>query len=104
MSIRGAARVGLFIALIAAAWFGVQIQGSLAQTQSSDSPSESAKVPPQKESAPRKEAGSAIAMTLPLRMVQASATAAAEESCAPPIRASVGSRSTLTPGPPTPSP
>ena len=57
MSIRGAARVGLFIALIAAAWFGVQVQGSLAQTQSSDSPSESAKVPPQKESAPRKEAG-----------------------------------------------
>ena len=57
MSIRGAARVGLFIALIAAAWFGVQVQGSLAQTRSSDSPSESAKVPPQKESAPRKEAG-----------------------------------------------
>ena len=57
MSIRGAVRVGLFIALIAAAWFGVQVQGSLAQTQSSDSPSESAKVPPQKESAPRKEAG-----------------------------------------------
>jgi uncharacterized protein len=58
MSIRGAVRVGLFIALIAAAWFGVQVQGSLAQTRSSDSPSESAKVPPQKESAPRKEAGS----------------------------------------------
>ena len=57
MSIRGAVRVGLFIALIAAAWFGVQVQGSLAQTRSSDSPSESAKVPPQKESAPRKEAG-----------------------------------------------
>src|SRR5215469_3052400 len=57
MSIRGAARAGLFIALIATAWFGVQVQGSLAQTQSSDSPSESAKVPPQKESAPRKEAG-----------------------------------------------
>ena len=57
MSIRGAARVGLFIALIAATWFGVQVQGSLAQTRSSDSPSESAKVPPQKESAPRKEAG-----------------------------------------------
>ena len=57
MSIRGAARVGLVIALIAAAWFGVQVEGSLAQTQSSDSPSESAKVPPQKESAPRKEAG-----------------------------------------------
>jgi uncharacterized protein len=57
MSIRGAVRVGLFIALIAAAWFGVQVQGSLAQTRSSDSPSESAKVPPQKQSAPRKEAG-----------------------------------------------
>ena len=57
MSIRGAVRVGLFIALIAAAWFGVQVQRSLAQTRSSDSPSESAKVPPQKESAPRKEAG-----------------------------------------------
>ena len=57
MSIRGAVRVGLFIALIAAAWFWVQVQGSLAQTRFSDSPSESAKVPPQKESAPRKEAG-----------------------------------------------
>ena len=57
MSIRGAVRVGLFIALIAAAWFGVQVQRSLAQTRPSDSPSESAKVPPQKESAPRKEAG-----------------------------------------------
>src|SRR5215831_18904567 len=57
MSIRGAVRVGLFISLIAAAWFGAQVQGSVAQTRSSDSPSESAKVPPQKESAPRKEAG-----------------------------------------------
>ena len=59
-------RIALFFAKGAAAyahlsepgpWFGVQVQGSLAQTQSSDSPSESAKVPPQKESAPRKEAG-----------------------------------------------
>jgi uncharacterized protein len=57
MSIREAVRVGLFIALIAAAWFGVQVQGSFAQTRSSDSPSESTKVPPHKESAPRKDAG-----------------------------------------------
>ena len=37
-------------------------------------------------------------MTLPLRMVQASATAAAEQPCAAPIRTSVGSRSRLAPG------
>ena len=37
-------------------------------------------------------------MTLPLRMVQASATAAAEQPCAAPIRASVGSRSKLGAG------
>src|SRR5262249_43284888 len=47
------------------------------------------------------ELDSAIAMTFPLRMVQASATAAAEEPCASPIRASVGSRSKLAPGPPS---
>jgi hypothetical protein len=44
---------------------------------------------------------SGIAITLPLRMVQASATAAAEQPCAAPIRASMGSRSTLAPGPPS---
>jgi hypothetical protein len=39
--------------------------------------------------------------TLPLRMVQASATAAAEQPRAAPILASVGSRSRLAPGPPS---
>ena len=38
---------------------------------------------------------SGIATILPLRMIQANATAAAEQSCAAPIRASVGSRSRL---------
>jgi 2,4-dienoyl-CoA reductase-like NADH-dependent reductase (Old Yellow Enzyme family) len=35
------------------------------------------------------------------RMVQASATAAAEQPCAAPIRTSVGSRSRLAPVPPS---
>jgi hypothetical protein len=34
-------------------------------------------------------------MIIPLRMVQASATAAAEQPCAAPMRASVGSRSNV---------
>ena len=42
-----------------------------------------------------------IAITCLLRMVQASATAAAEQPCVAPIRASVGSRSRLAPGPPS---
>jgi TRAP-type uncharacterized transport system substrate-binding protein len=49
--------VGLFTAFIAAAWFGEQVRGALAQTRFSESPSEPAKVSPQKESAPRKEVG-----------------------------------------------
>src|SRR4051794_26449746 len=57
MSVCGAVRVGLFTAFIAAAWLGEQVQGSLAQTRPSVSPSEPAKVSPRKESAPRKEAG-----------------------------------------------
>ena len=40
-------------------------------------------------------------MTLPLRIVQAKATADGEQPCAAPIRASVGSFSKLPPGPPS---
>jgi TRAP-type uncharacterized transport system substrate-binding protein len=50
-------RAGLFIALIAAAWLGGQVQSSFAQTRPSASPSEPAKASPRKESAPRKETG-----------------------------------------------
>jgi TRAP-type uncharacterized transport system substrate-binding protein len=57
MRVCGAVRVGLFTAFIAAAWLGEQVQGSLAQTRPSVSPSEPATVSPRKESAPRKEAG-----------------------------------------------
>src|SRR5438876_9522429 len=42
-----------------------------------------------------------MAMTLPLRIVQASATAAAQQLCAAPMRASVGSRSRFAPAPPS---
>ncbi|MBR0817343.1 hypothetical protein JQ627_05320 [Bradyrhizobium liaoningense] len=48
-------RAGLFMALIAAAWLGGQVQESLAQTQPSASPSDPGKATPRKESAPRKE-------------------------------------------------
>jgi uncharacterized protein len=51
-------RVGLFTAFLAAAWLGQQVQGSLAQTRPSVSPSESANVSPAKQSAPSKQAGS----------------------------------------------
>lgn len=48
-------RAGLFIALIAAAWLGGQVQDSVAQTRPSASPSEPEKASARKESAPRKE-------------------------------------------------
>src|SRR5439155_5306601 len=48
----GAVRVGLLTAFIAVGWLGQQVQGALAETRPSVSPSESAKVP-----APKKEAG-----------------------------------------------
>src|SRR3954465_1405309 len=51
----GAMRAGLFIALIAAAWLGGQVQDSVAQTRPSASPSEPEKASARKESAPRKE-------------------------------------------------
>ena len=51
----GAVRLGLFAAFIAAVWLGDQVQGSLAQTRPSISPSQPAKVSPRKESAPTKE-------------------------------------------------
>jgi len=44
---------------------------------------------------------SKIAMTLPLRIVHAKATAAGEQACAAPIRASVGSRSNVLSDPPS---
>jgi hypothetical protein len=47
------------------------------------------------------EPDSGIAMTLPLRIAQASATAAAEQPCAAPMAASVGSRSTPLSDPPS---
>lgn len=50
-------RAGLFIALIAAAWLGGQVQDSLAQKRLPASPSDSAKVSPRKEAIPRKETG-----------------------------------------------
>lgn len=50
-------RAGLFIALIAAAWLGGQVQDSLAQKRPPASPSDSAKVSPRKEVTPRKETG-----------------------------------------------
>ena len=55
MRVCGAMRAGLFIALIAAAWLGGQVQESFAQTQPSASPSDPGKAPPRRESAPRKE-------------------------------------------------
>ncbi|MBP0113111.1 TAXI family TRAP transporter solute-binding subunit [Bradyrhizobium vignae] len=48
-------RAGLFIALIAAAYFGGQVQDSFAQKRLPASPSESTKVSPRKEGTPRKE-------------------------------------------------
>jgi TRAP-type uncharacterized transport system substrate-binding protein len=56
MSVCRAVRASLFIAFIAAAWLGEQVQGSLAQTRPSVSPGEAANMNPRKESAPRKEA------------------------------------------------
>ena len=54
----GAVQVGLFATLVAMAWVGDQVRGSVAQTRQSISPTEpAAKVYPRKESAPRKEAG-----------------------------------------------
>ncbi|WFU22810.1 TAXI family TRAP transporter solute-binding subunit [Bradyrhizobium sp. CB1717] len=50
-------RTGLFIALIAAAWLGGQVQDSLAQKRPPASPSESTKVSPRKEDTPKKETG-----------------------------------------------
>ncbi|MBB4425233.1 TRAP-type uncharacterized transport system substrate-binding protein [Bradyrhizobium sp. CIR48] len=50
-------RTGLFIALIAAAWLGGQVQDSFAQKRPSASPSESTKVSPRKEGTPKKETG-----------------------------------------------
>lgn len=50
-------RAGLFIALIAAAYFGGQVQASFAQKGPRASPSESTKVSPRKEGTPRKETG-----------------------------------------------
>lgn len=55
MRVGGAMRAGLFIALIAAAWLGGQVQDSLAQKRPSASPGDSTKVSPRKEAAPRKE-------------------------------------------------
>jgi len=53
----GAVQVGLFATLVATAWVGDQVRGSVAQTRQSISPTEPANVYPRKESAPRKEAG-----------------------------------------------
>lgn len=50
-------RAGLFIALVAAAWLGGQVQDSLAQKRPSASPSESTKMSPRKEAPLRKETG-----------------------------------------------
>ncbi|TWI74609.1 TRAP-type uncharacterized transport system substrate-binding protein [Bradyrhizobium huanghuaihaiense] len=50
-------RTGLFIALIAAAWLGGQVEDSLAQKRPPASPSESTKVSPRKEDTPKKETG-----------------------------------------------
>ena len=48
-------RAGLFIALVAAAWLGGQVQDSLAQNRPSAARSESTKVSPRKEALLRKE-------------------------------------------------
>ncbi|WP_027571173.1 TAXI family TRAP transporter solute-binding subunit [Bradyrhizobium sp. WSM1743] len=50
-------RAGLFIALIAAAYFGGQVQDCFAQKRPPAAPSESTKVSPRKEGTPRKETG-----------------------------------------------
>lgn len=50
-------RAGLFIALIAAAYFGGQVQDCFAQKRPPAPPSESTKVSPRKEGTPRKETG-----------------------------------------------
>ncbi|MGX1170021.1 TRAP-type uncharacterized transport system substrate-binding protein [Bradyrhizobium sp. USDA 372] len=57
MRVCGAMRAGLFIALIAAAYFGGQVQVCFAQQRLSASPSEATKVSPRKEGTPRKETG-----------------------------------------------
>ncbi|WP_456763586.1 TAXI family TRAP transporter solute-binding subunit [Bradyrhizobium sp. USDA 4463] len=55
MRVCGAMRAGLFIALVAAAWLGGQVQDSLAQNRPSAARSESTKVSPRKEALLRKE-------------------------------------------------
>lgn len=57
MRVCGAMRAGLFIALIAMAWLGGQVQDSFAQKRPPSSPSASTKVSPRKEVTPRKETG-----------------------------------------------
>lgn len=57
MRVCEAMRAGLFIALIAAAWLGGQVQDSLAQKPPPASPSDSTKASPRKEATPRKETG-----------------------------------------------
>lgn len=57
MRVCEAMRAGLFIALIAAAWLGGQVQDSLAQKPQPASPSDSTKASPRKEATPRKETG-----------------------------------------------
>lgn len=57
MRVCEAMRAGLFIALIAAAWLGGQVQDSLAQKPPPASSSDSTKASPRKEANPRKETG-----------------------------------------------
>lgn len=57
MRVCEAMRAGLFIALIAAAWLGGQVQDSLAQKPPPASPGDSTKASPRKEATPRKETG-----------------------------------------------
>jgi TRAP-type uncharacterized transport system substrate-binding protein len=57
MKICGKVRIGLFAALMAAAWLGGRVPVTLAQSQSSDAPRGSADVPPRKQTAPGKDAG-----------------------------------------------
>lgn len=57
MRVCEAMRAGLFIALIAAAWLGGQVQYSLAQKPPPASSSDSTKASPRKEATPRKETG-----------------------------------------------
>lgn len=57
MRVCEAMRAGLFIALIAAAWLGGQVQDSLARKPPPASPGDSTKASPRKEATPRKETG-----------------------------------------------